>query len=172
MRLKDGKSILFGALILALGVWITFSDSIIKGGFSRAIPFMALPTTYLRLVGSILMILSLLMILSNFTFDKEFKPARTKMKASKVVVISFAALLIYVFAMNILGFLMSSIIVTGFLCLLYQYCDKNIEVGKKNSRTLMKYGIISLSFSIISVFILQFIFTFFLKANLPKFQLF
>jgi hypothetical protein len=172
MKVKDGKTILFGILILALGAWVTFSEGIIKGGFSRAMPFLALPTTYLRLVGWALMILSLLLILTNVTFNKDFHPAPTKLKASKTVVLSFVALLIYVFAMNKIGFFISSLILTGLLCFIYQYYDRRVESSTQSVGILVGYALISFVFALVSVSVLQFVFTGFLNANLPKFQLF
>lgn len=143
------------------------SRDIPVGILDRQTGFIASPKGFLIIIGSSLLILSVLLIIKTLR-DVSFNRTNSKKKDNllpREVLISMILLIYYVTTIRIFGFFINSFILLVITMTIYYLKEQNVKAKNKKQIILivLKFSLISF----ISLVILQQIFVRLLGVNLP-----
>jgi hypothetical protein len=149
-------------LLLAIGVFLLVSNTIVTGKivnppnggiFVRA-------DVYIRVLGGILAFLSALLLIGSLNFTKSQETTGFKIVLTRINVLTIVGLIFYTLALPLIGFTVSTFLVSFFLVCLY----RRGEIGKKIS---WKDAGIAAIFSVILVLVVYLLFAKVLYVSLP-----
>ena len=159
------RDVLYGVGLIATAIFL-FIETIgwPTGGVQY---FVAQSSTYVRLLLSTMVILSVSIIVKAVS-KKDETP--TPVIWNKLGVLTVIVVIVYLFVMDKIGFIASTFVIISFLTCLYSNRLGKFQSPEKKERMiqLVKY----LVFSAIVTIAVYFIFTAGLDVNLPKFDLF
>ena len=159
------KRDLYSSIVLAvIGLYITFGKNVITGKTFGvdSMPMAARADVYLKTLGLVLAVLSLVLLVRAIRTDKEV----IKKEIPIVAIIGAASLVVYIFILKPLGFFISSVLLITAWTFMFRLKEYHIDL--KDKRTVLKTLGISFAFSIIIVALLQLAFTKLLGVRLPQ----
>lgn len=163
--MKDKKNLVFGVLCLALGVFLISSDGIIQGkSLFAADNLWSQADSYIRALGWILIVLSLVLIIRAFL--KNTAVQRTIGTSKYLIIFGFAAMVVYALLLPLLGFILDSLWFVAVITFLIMSKEKGLTKSSDKKQWL-RAAAVSCSYSVILVFVMYFAFTKLLKVILP-----
>lgn len=172
MKIKPIKNVndfIIGLMLLALGIWILFTDNIVFG--SVAIlggGILAHPETYVRFLGGLITFLAALLALKSLNWRRSTEVVPFHFLVTPHISLTVLALIVYAFLLPHVGFFISTFLLNFFLTCLFLHREMTGEgkppfTRKDISRKLIHVAI----YSVLLVFVVQFLFTRVLFVNLP-----
>jgi hypothetical protein len=175
---KENKfyDLILGIIVLSLAILMLIdSQGIPVGVLDKQIGFVASPKGFIILIGSALLLLSILLIIQ--AIKKIFLPVKKEEKTvrpieknesimPKEVFISMILFLVYVATIRTFGFFINSFILLVIFMTMYYLKEKRVDI--KDKIKIRKVILNVVVISIISLFVLQQIFVRLLGVSLPK----
>jgi hypothetical protein len=164
---KSVNDFIIGVALLLLGVYICFTDHVVEAEFkSEDGGILVRPDVYLRLIGVLLAIFSVVLILKSIRYSQTEKAKPFKFTMTREVALSLVALALYTFLLPIIHFFPSTFLLSFFLAALYAR-KENSSQGKPGKKILIRRMIIFAVFSILLVLLVYLIFEKVLLVTLP-----
>jgi len=165
--IKSMNDFCLTVVMTALGLFLCFSDSIVPANMPTlpAGGILVRSDMYVRLIGGIMLLLSLILFIKNLNFSKATETAALKFTTSSQGVLTFVALVIYALLLQRVGFAITTFCLGFFLVFLYMYKEnKDIE---KTRPLIIRMAIASAVFSLALLGVVYVMFGFVLRVSLP-----
>ncbi|GEM_PF-6348264 len=170
IRIVKVNDFVLSLIVAAFGLYVIFGKNVIKGKvLSGQLAPAARADVYLWGVAAIFILLAVILLVRSLAFvksDEKSKVERYKFNISWITVISFVATLVYLLLMELIGFLIPSLVFTAFLCFMYRLKEKAID-WKTDKKGVFKAVWVSLLLSAVSVIAIKIIFEEFLGIKFP-----
>ena len=154
-------------LMGGLGIFLCISDKIVQGNM-LTVPtggILVRADMYIRLIGGILILLSVLLFIKNLNFNRSVKTTGLIFPLTSQAVLTFISLIIYTLLLHTIGFALDTFLLSFFLVFLYMRKENpNIAFA---SPILVRMAVISTIFSLILVGVVYVIFGKILFVALP-----
>ncbi len=163
-RIKD---IILGTMMISFSLYILLSESVIKGNsiFRESI-VIARADFYIKFLAVLLIIISFIVFIKAFLPSKDSEEnINSKKKNNFLAIFSFIGLAVYTAVLKRIGFFVDSFLLVTLLSFLIMIEEKSLDLKKKS--VLIKGLLQSVVISLITVSVITFIFTNWLKVVLP-----
>lgn len=172
MIIKKVNDFILSIAMIAVSIFLLFSDNIVS---NINIPtdgsgggFFARSDIYVRMLGAILAISSIILLIKSLSFKKEKKHVEKFTFAIRDSVCYITlSLIAYAILLPLIGFIVSTFIMMFYLCVLFTIKERNKKLKDCSKLELRNIGIRSLIYSFISVVALYVIFAQGLSVILP-----
>ena len=154
-------------IIAPLGFFLCISDRIVEGGLPDLGTggILVRSDMYIRLIGGILILLSVLLFFKNLNFDKSVETKAFVFPITSQGVLTFVSLIIYTLLLHKIGFALDTFLLGFFLVFLYM--RKENPALAMTRPAVLRMIIISAAFSIIMVGVVYVVFGKILYVSLP-----
>jgi hypothetical protein len=157
-----------GVLLMALGLYLCVDKNIIQGRVTTGNGgVMVRPDMYLRMLGGLLAFLALLMVIRSINFKKVAEVVGFKFIITMENGLTVVALVLYTIALPMIGFAISTFVLTVFLVLLYMRKEFKIRFREIGSKELRKRLVTTFVFATILDVFVYIIFAKVLHVTLP-----
>lgn len=159
----DRKDFVSGIILACCGLYITFGKNVISGKTFGvdSMPLVARASFYIRTLGIALLVLSVVLIVRSLRH-----PSTAEKKTIPLVaVIGAITLICFNLVLNIVGFFAAATMLITIWTFMFRL--KEYHIDRKDKKGLLRSGIISIVFALISVAVLQTAFTHLLGVRLP-----
>ncbi|MCI8650142.1 MAG: hypothetical protein HFG20_08505 [Anaerotruncus sp.] len=165
-KCKNWKDFLLGIVMLLISVYLLFSPNVVKGLTLLYTDItIAKAVTYVRILGGILLLLSLSLSLRALGLFGATSQEKSTFSIDWLILAGFAALLVYMPLIKLLGFILPSILLVGVFTFFIRCREKQISL--RNTPEVLKGCIVSILYAVTLVLLLQFLFTQVLHVRLP-----
>lgn len=163
MTIRKLNDFILSLISIALGAYLVFVRSTVQGVMLFVgLPFLAEPRTFIQGLGILLMLFGAYLLVRSISLKGKRESVGFQLK--KETVITLVALLLFVPAYQLLGFPISSFLLTFGLSVLFGLCEeRQREESERTSKK--KFYLIRLVYSLAVVGVLLFIFTEILKVK-------
>ena len=162
--IKNKRDFVLGLIALALSLFLLLSDSVIQGfSMFQTKIYLAQAGAYIEIIAVLMIVVALAMIIRSFVKSEPGKAQ--KQSLDLLVVGAFAALIVYLLLMDLLGFVINTIWLTALITFMLRMREKQISL--KDHKAALKTAGISLAYAVVLVLVLAFVFTTWLKVRLP-----
>ena len=157
MAIRKRNDFVLSILAFALGLYLFASESTVSGVMLFVgLPFLAEPRTFIQGIGILMMIFSIPLFIRSISLKGERDTSKFALK--KETVITLIALVLFVPAYELLGFPVSSFLLTFCLSVVYGLCEESQR--EESARTSKKkFYLIRLIYSVVVVAVLVLVFT-------------
>lgn len=168
MIIKRTNDFILSVAMIALSLFLVFSDKVVSGPSNSGLGgYFARADVYLKMLGMMMLITSVLLLIKSIGFNKNTPKIRFSFYLSSTIVCILAAIAVYAVALPSIGFAVSTTVILLFLSGLFYVKERNKKMKEYTKKEIIKLSIFLVSFSLISVVLLYFIFTNGLNVQLP-----
>jgi hypothetical protein len=165
--IKNVNDFIIGAALLALGLYVLFTDDIIQGNIAGSAggPLVR-PDVYVRLIGGCMAFCAALLVIKAINFSGgEVKGFHFVL--SREVVLTIVGLIVYTVLLNYIGFAISTFLLLFFLTCMYIRKEKSGEGKALTKPEIIKYLITAAVYSAVLDLAVYLIFSRLLFVALP-----
>ena len=158
------KRDLGSSIVMALvGLYVTFGKNVITGKTfgTESMPLAARADVYLRVLGGLLLVLSLVLMARALCRNEKTQ----KKEIPPVAVIGAILLIVFALIVKPLGFFVSASVLVAAWTFIFRV--KEYHIDRNDKKALAKAAGISIAFALIIVAVLQLAFTHLLGVRLP-----
>lgn len=166
-RIKNPRDLILGIVMTAISLYLLFSSKVVKGMTLLYTDItIAKAGTYIRILGGLLLILSVSLILRAIGVfgGKQEEPSGKKI-ADSFVIVGFVALILYIPLMKLIGFTVSSMLLMVCFTFMIRLREKKVDLHDKQA--LLKNLGVAVLYAVVLVLILEALFTRVLHVRLP-----
>ena len=165
-KIKNYRDFILGFFCYGVGTYLAFSNSVIRGK-TLFIPSVLLgrADVYVRIIGGVLMVLSLLVFLRSFGLLLQELREEAPDKTNWLIVASFISFFLYILLLKPFGFLSDSVWFITFLVFIMRIKELDIDI-RDGKAVIYSIGI-SLLVAVIVVGVLFLAFRYLLDVTLP-----
>lgn len=164
--IKNKRDFIFGLIGLGLSLFLLLSDSVIRGfTIFQSKVYWAQAGAYIDIVAALLLAFSVALVVRAVLKAEPGSENEKKQKLDWLVVVAFAAMIVYLLLMDVLGFVINTIWLSSLITFMLQVREKQIDL--KDKKAALKCAGISIGYSIVLVLVLAFVFSTWLKVRLP-----
>jgi putative tricarboxylic transport membrane protein len=168
--LKSVNDFIIGLILLGFGVFITTYKEIVRGTISDSVGgILVRPDVYVRMVGVLLIICSLILVLKSFNYKRSTQTEGFHFVLTKEVALTGLSLLLYAALLEPVGFYISTFLLTFFLTCMYMRKERS---GGGKPSLPRRALIIASVYSVVMVVVVYFIFAKVLNVILPAGDIF
>jgi hypothetical protein len=168
--IKNTNDFIIGVALLALGIYVLFTNDIIQGNLPTAVIVSPLvrPDVYVRLIGGCLAFCAAILIIKSINFSRTADVKGFHFAITREAVLTVVSLIIYTAVLPRIGFAVSTFLLVFFQTCMYTHKEKSSErkppVPRKD---IIRDLLIALVYSALLVVLLDLIFSRVLYVNLP-----
>ncbi|MDR2588454.1 MAG: tripartite tricarboxylate transporter TctB family protein [Spirochaetales bacterium] len=167
---KSVNDFIIGMALLGLGIFIALYKDIVRGPVSdNAGGILVRPDVYVRMVGVLLIICSLILVLKSIKFSRSAKTEGFHFVMSWEVALTGLSLLLYAVLLYPLGFYITTFLLTMFLTCMYMRRERTSGGKKALTRKALLAACV---YSVAMVIVVYLIFAKVLKVALPPGDIF
>ncbi|MDR1315555.1 MAG: tripartite tricarboxylate transporter TctB family protein [Spirochaetales bacterium] len=168
--LKSVNDFIIGVVLLGVGIFFTTYKEIVKGPVSDSVGgILVRPDVYVRMVGVLLVICSLIMVLKSINYRRSDKTEGFHFVLTREVALTGISLLLYAALLEPVGFFISTFLLTLFLTCMYMRRERG---GEGKPPLTRKAVLIAAVYSILMVIVVHLIFAKVLNVFLPAGDIF
>lgn len=167
--IKNMNDFVIGLALVTLGCWLLFTDNIVFGSVAvLGGGTLAHPATYVRFLGGLITFLAALLVLKSLNWRRSAEVVAFHFTVTPHIVLTVLALVVYAILLPRIGFFISTFLLNFFLTCLFLHKENSGEGKSPFTIDDIKRRLIYVTaYSIILVFVVQFLFTQVLFVNLP-----
>jgi hypothetical protein len=164
-KIKSMNDFIVGLFLVFFGIFLMTSKSIIEGEEPTNVASYLSATTYLKLLGFLMVLLSCILIARSINFKKakETEPFHLEFKLETNLTV--IAVFFYILVLRKIGFIITTFIFTLFVVFLYM--RKENEGQQWTKPLVIKKFTTAFIFSFVLVIVVYLIFTKLMLATLP-----
>lgn len=173
IMIKKTNDFILGILMTGVGMFLLFSSKIVTNiSMNDSGGYFARADVYVKMLGAILALSSIILIIKSLGFDKnkldkKNEPTKFNFDITDTVCYIILSMVIYAVFLPLIGFKISTFVMLFYLCMLFSIKEQNKKLNKYTKQEVIKIGIRSFIYSLISVIVLYFVFTKGLNVQLP-----
>ncbi len=123
MTIKKVNDFILGLISIAVGLYLLLSQSVVEGiMLFKTIPFLAEPRTYVQFLGILLLVFGIPLAICSISLKREREKVNFTIKRETLITV--IAIILFVPAYRLLGFLIPTFCLTFGLSLVYGFCEE------------------------------------------------
>jgi hypothetical protein len=171
---KSANDFIIGVALLGIGVFIVQYENIVRGAISDSVGgYLVRPDVYVRMVGVLLVICSLLLVIKSINFKHSAETKGFHFVLTKEVAFTGLALVLYAALLEPIGFYITTFLLTLFLTCMYMRKEKMGEGKPPITRPVVIRSLtIAAVYSVVMVIVVHLLFAKVLNVILPAGDIF
>ena len=164
--IKNKRDFIFGLVSTGLSLWLLLDDSIIRGfTIFQSKVYFAQAGAYIKIIAALMLLFSVILLIRSLRKAEPGSENAEKQPLDKLVIVAFAAMLVYLLLMDAIGFIINTIWLMSLITFMLRVREKQIDL--KDKQAVLKSAGISIGYSVVLVLVLSFMFSNWLNVRLP-----
>lgn len=165
--IKKMNDFVLAVIMLVLGLVLLLGNFTVGGTTMGQGGLLARPDMWLKAIAALMVFFSIVLGIKSLSFKKGEEQEKFTFAINWTVVLTLVALVLYTIFLPIIGFFISTFLLSFFLCTLYAIKEDDKKVKELTRQEWVRYLLRSLIFSAVMVVLLYLIFGKLLAIQLP-----